>query len=365
MATSAGGTVPPQDLRFCRSEDGTRLAWATHGSGPPLAIAACWLSHLQYDWQSPVWRHFLQSLGDIATTIRYDERGFGLSDWEVTDFSYESRLRDLETVLDQVPHERFALMGMSAGAPIAIGYAARHPERVSRLVLYGPIGSGCFATSEDADAEAALLAIIKTGWGRKEPLFRRVFTSVLIPDATEEQMSWLDELQRMATSPENAMASRIARAAVDVSDDLAKVKAPTLVLHARDDRAADFAWGRRISASIPNARLVCLESKNHILLGHEPAWQTWLDEVTAFLAADRDDKAIGASTNGHIPLRLSEREVEILGLASRGLDNAEIAEALTLSVRTVERHLQNVYAKSGVSGRAARTAVVARYLANH
>lgn len=366
MGSIAEGAAPAQDLRFCRSADGTRLAWATHGSGPPLVIASCWLSHLQYDWQSPVWRHFLESLGHIATTIRYDERGFGLSDWEVDDFGYESRLRDLETVLDQQPHEQFALMGMSAGAPLAIGYAARHPERVSRLILYAPIGSGCFAKSDDQDAETALLAIIKTGWARKEPIFRRVFTSVLIPDATEEQMSWLDELQRMSTSPENAMASRLARADVDVSGLLSQVRAPTLVLHARDDRAANFAWGRRLSAGIPDARLVCLDSKNHILLGDEPAWPVWLREVTEFLEPERSTHSAAAG-NGHAAeaLAVSGREEEILGLAAQGLDNAQIAEALVLSVRTVERHLQNVYAKAGVSGRAARTAVVARYLAHH
>lgn len=322
-------------------------------------ITSCWLSHLQYDWQSPVWRHFLDALGAIATTIRYDERGFGLSDWDVTDFSLEARVTDLERILDEVPHERFSLMGMSAGAPVAIAYAARHPERVSRLILYAPIGSGCFAASDDLEAEEALLAIIRTGWARKEPLFRRVFTSVLIPDATEEQMGWLDELQRMATSPENAIASRVARRGVDVTAHVDEVRAPTLVLHARDDQAAAFQWGRRLSAGIAHARLVPLDSRNHILLADEPAWQVFLAEVTDFLA----DERLAPPDGTREQLVISSREGEILELAARGLDNAEIAAQLHLSIRTVERHLQNVYLKSGVSGRTARTAVVARYLA--
>ncbi|WP_225752778.1 alpha/beta fold hydrolase [Actinotalea sp. Marseille-Q4924] len=347
-----------QELRFSRAADGTRLAWSTHGAGPPLVLASCWMSHLQHDWHSPVWRHFLDALGAVATTIRYDERGFGLSDWDVTDFSLQARLGDLETLLDAVPYQRVALMGMSAGAPVAIAYAALHPERVSRLVLYAPIGSGCFAASDDAEAEAALMAIISAGWGRKDPLFRRVFTSMLIPEATEEQMGWLDEQQRVSTSTHNAMASRVARATVDVTPYLPLVQAPTLVLHARGDRAAPFDRGLRLARAIPEARLVPLESRNHILLGDEPAWRVFHDEVVDFLAPDRDELVPPPEA----ALALSAREREVLALAAHGDTNETIAAALHLSVRTVERHLQNVYLKAGVSGRTARTAAVVRYL---
>lgn len=354
MAASAPGAA--QDLRFCAGADGTRLAWATHGSGPPLLIAGCWLSHLSHDWQSPVWRHLLDAVGAIATTTRFDERGFGLSDREVQDFSFDSRLTDLETIADHLPQQRFALMGISAGAPLAVAYAARHPERVSRLILYAPIGSGCFA-SGDPDSEAALLAIIKAGWARRDPVFRRVFTSLLIPEAGEEQRVWLDELQRVATSPENAIASRIARSLVDVEAELPRVQAPTLVLHAREDRAAPFGYGRHAASVIPDARLVALESANHILLGDEPSWVIWLDELTRFLEPERP-----APDDAAPPLELSAREREILALAARGLDNAQIAAALVLSARTVERHLQNIYGRAGLAGRAARTAAVARFL---
>lgn len=355
---SATTTGVAQELRFCTASDGTRLAWATHGAGPPLVIASCWLSHLTHDWQSPVWRHFLAALGELATTTRFDERGFGLSDWDVTDFRLESRIADLETVVEHLPHERFALMGVSAGAPMAIAYAARHPERVSRLVLYAPISSGCFGGLGDGDAEAALLAIIRAGWARPDTVFQRVFTSLLIPGATEQQMAWLDALQRMATSPANAVASRIARAGVDITAELPRVQAPTLVLHAREDRAAPFHAGRMIASAIPDARLVALDSANHILLADEPAWSQWLAEVTSFLEPERPEAEPAAA-----PLELSAREHEILRLAARGLDNASIAAELVLSPRTVERHLQNIYGKAGLSGRAARTAAVARYLA--
>lgn len=342
-----------QEVRFCRTDTGVRLAWARHGAGPPLVIVSCWLSHLQHDWQSPVWRHFLEDLGQMATVYRYDERGFGLSDWNVSDLSYEARLRDLETLIDHIGLERFAVLGMSGGAPIAIAYAANHPERVDRLVLYGAIAAGCFGDTADDEAEEAFLAMTRAGWARPDSLFRRVFTSVFIPDASEAQMAWLDDLQRVATSTDNAVASRIERRKVDVQHRLPEIAAPTLVLHARGDRAASFEWGPLLSSRVPDARLVAMESNNHILLADEPAWQVFVAEMRGFL------------TPAKIPeedLGLSDREHEILLLAAEGLDNTAIADRLGLSVRTVERHLQNVYLKLGLSGRTARAASVGRLL---
>ena len=344
--------MPAQEVRFCRADDGVRLAWARHGSGPPLLVVSCWLSHLQHDWQSPVWRHFLDDLGDIATVIRYDERGFGLSDWEVGDFSLERRLADLEALVESTGLDRFAVLGMSGGAPVALAYAHAHPERVSRLVLYGGMAGGGLVQGDDA-AEEAFLAMIRAGWARPDPLFRRIFTNAFIPGATEEQMSWMDELQRTSTNTDNAVCSRIARHQVDVTHLLPEIAAPTLVLHARDDKVAP-SWGPRLAAEIPDARLVMLESANHVLLADEPAWAQFRSEIAAFLAVDR---AVAPVSN------LSGREHEILLLAADGLDNAEIAERLTLSVRTVERHFQNVYLKLGLSGRTARAAAVGRVLA--
>ncbi len=197
---------PVQQIRFCQAPDGTRIAYAVSGSGPPLLVSTCWLSHLQHDWQSPVWRHFLDDLGEITTLVRYDERGFGLSDWNVTDFSLEARLADLEAVIEALGLERFALLGMSGNSPVALAYAAKYPERVTRVIVYGGWAGMSVAPDPDKDAqEAAFRAMVRAGWARPDPLFRRVFTNMFIPDATEAQMGWMDDLQRMSTSTENML----------------------------------------------------------------------------------------------------------------------------------------------------------------
>ena len=356
-------TAVAQELRFCRTADGVRIGWARHGSGPPLLIVSCWLSHLQHDWQSPVWRHFLEDLGEIATVYRYDERGFGLSEWEVDDFSFERRLADLETLVEAAGLERFALLGMSAGAPTAIAYAARHPERVTRIAIHGG-RAGHPPPSPDpeerealAAQEAALAGMVRAGWARPESPFRRVFTTQFIPDATAAQMEWIDDLQRTSTSAANMLAAREARKQDDVRALLPHVPHPTLVLHARGDQTMPLSLGLELAASIPDARMVTLESRNHMLLADEPASAVFREEMAAFLAPDAaNDTTSDASAD------LSAREREILMIAAEGLDNAAIAERLVLSVRTVERHLQNAYLKLGVSGRSARAAAVARVL---
>jgi pimeloyl-ACP methyl ester carboxylesterase/DNA-binding CsgD family transcriptional regulator len=348
-----------QEIRFCRAPDGTRLAYAIHGSGPPLVVASCWLSHLQHDWQSPVWRHFLDDLGSMTTMLRYDERGFGMSDWDVDDFSISARLSDLETVVDAAGLDQFILMGMSGGSGPALAYAIAHPERISRLILYGTVcGEPVVRTADEQAVEDTYLSMIRVGWAKPDPEFRRVFTTKFIPDATEEQMRWFDDLQQMSTSPRNAVASRIGRQQVNLVDEIPRITAPTLILQATGDRSMTFDNAVQVSRQIAGSRLVALDSRNHILLADEPAWATFVEEVAAFIEPERRRWA-----NAEMPLEaLSPREREVLDLCADGKTNEEIADALTLSPRTVERHLSNLYLKLGVSGPTARTAAVARYL---
>lgn len=349
--------APPQEVRFCRSADGTRIAFAVHGSGPPLLLTTCWLSHLEFDWESPVWQHFLRDLGRIATVIRYDERGFGMSDWDVSDFSLPARVADLAAVLDAAQLDRCAMVGMSQGGPVAITYAIENPDRVSRLILYGTYGTTDHS-EEAAELERLFQQMIKVGWQRPDSTFRRVFTDLMIPGASEEQAGWLDALQARATSTENAMRSRAARADADVGALLPHVTMPTLVVHARGDRMNDFKDGRELASRIPNARLVTLDSDNHITLADEPAWRVFVEEVGAFLAGER----VTAPSTPAALRTLTDRERDVLRLVGQGRDNAEVATELALSVRTVERHLTSIYTKLGLTGRSARAAAVARLL---
>ena len=276
-----------QRIRFCTTSDGVRLAYATLGDGPPLVKAANWLSHLDYDWESPVWRHWWRDLSARHRLVRYDERGCGLSDWDIDDFSLETWVADLETVVDAADLDRFPLLGLSQGGPVAITYAARHPERVTALVLYGTFAQGRLARARTAQAvdEARLhVQLMRLGWGRDEPAFRRVFAMQFMPHGTLEQWDAFDELQRRTTSPANAGRFIEAFSVVDVTDVASTLSVPTLVLHARGDARSPVELGRQLAALIPDSRLVTLESHNHLLLGDEPAWPRFLDEVDSFLA---------------------------------------------------------------------------------
>jgi pimeloyl-ACP methyl ester carboxylesterase/DNA-binding CsgD family transcriptional regulator len=351
-----------EQIRFVHGSGGVRIAYAMHGSGPPLIVASCWLSHLRHDWESPVWRHFLEGLGSFSRLIRYDERGFGMSDWNVTDFSVDARFGDLEALVDALGFERFALLGMSHGSGVALAYAARHPERVTRLILYGTVcGEPVDFSGEARVEEDTYRGMIRIGWAREEPRFRRVFTQAYIPGATEEQMRWFDELQRVSTSPENYLAARDARLRDDITDELPNITAPTLIMHAVGDQAMTFENATKVAALIPDARVVPLDSQNHILLGGEAAWSQFIDDVRAFMEPDR--RAMSAGERDHRPLEaLSQRELEVLRLAADGRANADIAATLGLSPRTVERHFSNAYGKLALTGTAARAAAVAEVL---
>lgn len=357
---TAGSGEASQQVRFCRSSDGVTIAYAVHGSGPPLLLNSCWLSHLEHDWSSPVWRHWLVELGRVATVVRYDERGFGMSERDVADFSLDRRVDDLAAVVEHAGLQRFALMAMAQGGPVAIRYTVEHPERVTRLVCADTYPAKFLAKSPDnVLLEEAFQAMIAAGWDRTEPTFRRVFTQMMIPGATEEQMVWMDILHRSSASARTAYEARRQRSTDDVLDLLPRVGVPTLVTHSREDRMIRFENGRRIAADVPGAQLLPLDSGNHILLEDEPAWPVFLAAVTAFLAEDR------VRTEDDQPWSLSGREEEVLRLAAAGHDNHAIAALLFLSVRTVERHLQNVYVKLGLHGSSARTAAVARLLQHH
>ncbi|MEU0312563.1 alpha/beta fold hydrolase [Nocardioides sp. NPDC006273] len=342
-----------QKIRFCTSADGVRLAFGVHGSGPPLVRVATWMTHLQHDWESPLWHHWLVALSQGRTLLRYDERGSGVSDRDVSRFSVDAWVEDLEAVVDAAGFERFSLLGLSNGGAVAIAYAARHPERVSHLFLCGGFALGRLRREPSARVEAeAMQSLIRIGWGQANPAFRRIFTTLFVPQATREQMMWFDEMQRISASPETAALMRRARDEVDVTDLLARVVTPTLVMHAQDDAAVPFEQGRELASSIPDARFVPLEGHNHMLLADEPAWAVFLREINTFLPKlPPDDVTEGV---------LTARETEILRCVAAGMTNQAIAEQLFVSVRTVERHMGNMYEKLGLRGRSGRAAIAAR-----
>lgn len=275
-----------QDIRFCTASDGVRIAYATVGSGPPLVKTANWLNHLEFDWESPVWRHVFRAFATSFTFIRYDARGNGLSDWNAEDLSLDAMVSDLEAVVDASGLERFPLLGISQGCAISIEYAVRHPERVSKLVLYGGYATGWRRRGDPeriAQSEAEL-TLTRMGWGKDNPAYRQYFTSCFIPDATQEQMAWFNELQRVTTSPDNAARLMNAVGDIDVTERLSQVGAPTLVVHARKDARIPLNAGRELASKIPGAKFLILESANHLLLEQEPAWARFWDEVQAFLA---------------------------------------------------------------------------------
>jgi pimeloyl-ACP methyl ester carboxylesterase/DNA-binding CsgD family transcriptional regulator len=348
--------VVRQSIRFCTSADGVRLAFGMHGSGPPLVRVATWLTHLQYDWDSPLWRHWLDGLAHGRTLLRYDERGSGLSDRDVSRFSIDAWVEDLEAVVDAAGVERFSLLGLSNAGAVAIAYAVRHPERVSHVVLCGAFLQGRLRRdpSSKARSEAeALLSMIRAGWGGANPAFRRAFTTLFVPDATHEQMEWFDELQRVSTSAETAALMRLAREEVDVAHLVGHVTTPTLVLHAQDDAAVPFEQGRAVASAIPDARFVPLDGRNHILLADEPGWEVFLRELNHFLPTLPSDEDVAENL-------LTARETEILRGVAAGMTNQAIAQQLFVSVRTVERHLGNMYAKLGLHGKSGRAAIAAR-----
>lgn len=351
-----------QRIRLCLAPDGARLAYAISGHGPPLVKAANWLSHIDHDWRSPVWRHWMRELSTGHTLVRYDERGCGLSDWDVSDFSFEAWVRDLETIVDARGLDRFPLLGISQGAAVAVAFAARHPERVSALILYGGYARGRLQrdpTPEQIEEAELLIRLTHLGWGKRRSAYCQVFSRLFMPDAEPERIASLDELQVQTTSTANAVRFQSVFFGIDVTAEAPHVRAPTLVLHARDDGVIPFQEGRVLSSLIPDAHFVPLGGRNHIIQEDEPAWPVFLGEVRNFLGgtASAVEPIIA-----HEPFpNLTDRERDVLELIAQGVDNSQIAGRLFISPKTVRNHITSIFRKLRVETRpqaivAARTA---------
>ena len=336
-----------QRVRYLKASDGTRLAWAEAGSGPLVVKAATWLSHLEYEWESPVWKHWLRFFSTHSRFVRYDERGCGMSDWQVGTLSMDQWTDDLESVIAAArPTEPVTLLGMSQGAAVCINYAIRHPELVDRMILCGGYAHGAFKrNSAPSDStHRAMIELTRVGWGQDNPTFRQVFTSRFIPGGSHEQLKWYNDLCLRSASGESAAKLFEARAQVDVEHLLAEVRAPTLVLHARNDEVVPFSEGRLLASTIPGAEFVELDSRNHVLLEQEPAWARFCEAVGAFLST-KDAQSAGLFA------ALSPREREVLVLMADGLSNIEIATRMKISEKTARNHASNLFDKLGVRSR--------------
>jgi pimeloyl-ACP methyl ester carboxylesterase/DNA-binding CsgD family transcriptional regulator len=340
--------TPSQHVQFCRTADGVRIAYAVVGRGAPLVRAPHWCTHLEYDWQTPIWSHLLEELCRDHALVRFDQRGGGISDWDAPDISFDGWLRDMEAVVDAAKLDRFAIFGMSQGAAIGIEYAARHPERVSKLLLLGGYARGKLKrdpTPRDLEDVETQLKIVRLGWERRDPSYRLLFSSQYIPEASIEQLRAAAELMRISASGENAAQMMLGNFNIDVSGSVSRVRCPTLVLHGTGDVRCPFEQGRYLAGSIPGARLVPLETKNHVLLWDEPAFERFVSEKRAFLAPDRPGKRLSLA-------ELSEREVEVLEQLARGLDNAQIAARLGMAEKTVRNYVSRIFDKIEVESRA-------------
>lgn len=340
-----------QQISFCTTSDGVRIAYAVAGSGPPLIRVGGWLTHVERDWGSPVWQHWLRELTHDHTLGRFDIRGSGLSDHDVAEQGLEAWVRDLEAVVDSLGWKRFSLIGLCQGGPIALLYATRHPQRVSRLVLYNAYTNGAFtrgASERKREEAEALASMIKIGWGRKTGAFRELFARRLSPRHNVEQIGWWDDLQRITTSPENA--GRLWRGfhEIDIRDVLEEIHIPTLVAHVENDAMVPFELGRSLASQLPDARFLPLKGANHILQPEDSSWPTFVSELRRFLAdapTTVGDSAVGVG-------ELTRRQRLVLDRVARGQSNTEIAQALSIASKTVRNHVSAICSKLDISTRA-------------
>ncbi|WP_272873201.1 alpha/beta fold hydrolase [Sphingomonas arenae] len=278
--------LPEQVVRYCHARDGTRLAYSSMGEGPPLVKTANWLNHIDHDWDSPLWRHWLVELARDHCLLRYDERGNGMSDWDTPELSLDAFVEDLRAVVDCQGLDRFDLLAISQGAAVAVAFATRYPDRVRRLVICNGYAAGwkVRAAPEEVERREAMMTLTRTGWGSDDPIFRQLFTSHYIPEANQRQTDWFNDMQRLSASPENAVRLQQVLGSLDVRELLTQVRTPTLIFHSRHDKAVPFSQGEELAAGIAGSRFVPLESHNHILLDSEPAWPLFVRETRSFLA---------------------------------------------------------------------------------
>jgi len=328
-----------QEIKFCKTADGVRIAYATVGEGRPLVKAANWLSHLEFDWDSPIWRHMLAEFARDHAFIRYDERGNGLSDWDVPDLSFEAFVTDLEAVVDAAGLDRFPLLGISQGGAVAIDYAVRHPEKVSHLILYGAYAQGWArrGSPDEIEQRRAQVTLVRLGWGKDNPAFRQLWTTLYAPDATPQQAQSFNDLQRVSTSPENAVKLMNEFADIDVLHLLPQVTVPTLVLHCRDESGVPFEQGRLIAASIPGARFVPLNGRNHLLLEGDASWPNFVKEVRRFIGAEQTSGSqtksgglAGGERTKSLQDELPQRYAVMSYLGAGGMGEIYLAEDLRL-----------------------------------
>jgi pimeloyl-ACP methyl ester carboxylesterase/DNA-binding CsgD family transcriptional regulator len=344
-----------QLIRFCKSRDGTRIAYAVCGSGPPIVWVQHWVHHLELDESNPIWRPWLALLTRRHTLVRFDWRGCGLSDRDQVDFSFDNYVADLEAVVKAAGVERFALFGMAgSGGAMAMTFAVRHPERVTCLVLLEPHQKGRLAgspTPERRQEQQARLKVIELGWPNDTPAYGQFYTALHIPDANPAQMRAYNDLLRKTTSPENAVKLLQTFWHADVSEIVPQVRCPTLVFHARGDSVISFDEGREVAARIPNARFVPLESRNQLLLESEAAWPPFVRALDEFLPAESHDSTAISLDD------LTARERDVLSVLAQGLDNRGIAARLKISEKTVRNHVSTIFSKIGVTSRAQAVAV--------
>ena len=335
-------------VQFCTSSDGVRLGYAVSGKGPLMVRAPHWFSHLEHDWSNPAMKPWVENLSKRYTLLRFDQRGTGLSDRDIPEISFEAHVRDLETVIDAAGFDRFALFGLSQGAAFSVAYAARHPQRVSHLILCGGFARGWAKRGQGGEYLASRecqVQLIELGWGNSDPSFRQVFSTQFMPDAPIEAIRGFNDYMPLTASAKSAAAIFSNNGQIDVQEEAKRVSAPTLVLHGRGDLRIPFEEGRHLPGLIPGARFVTLETRNHCMMQDEPAWQTFLGAVTEFYPPVQGAAADGAFAE------LTGRERDVLELIAQGLDNAQIAARLSVSDKTVRNNITHIFDKIGVENR--------------